>query len=338
MRPPRRPGALALAERRRARSRAFAERAEAACGGALCRLAYRLGAALWRAWIEFSTALAVLLDGAFTVLGWLVGAAEWLLVWPLGALLWPLAALFCVPYLGRGLRWLWSLGLTALWGLAALPGVALGLLGVLPEKRLRVAVLVLAGEDGRPVAKVEAVVRALREAVEIFAAAANVRLVPAQALAGGTAFDPSPEPDASWVQVLEAPAARSARVVGCDLRAALDDLGRTGAQLEWLAATKAFRTTLRRVLGYGAPVLVMVVERVEAGEGRRLIGCSLGPLADYVTVEGRLPVCLAHELGHACNLWHLGRPGNLMNPTCGGRDLTAWQVALLRASRHVTFL
>ncbi len=114
MRRAHRPGSLALAEARRARSRAFAARA-VACGGAPCRLAYRLGAALWRAWIELSTALAVLLDGLFTVLGWLIGAAEWLLTWPLGALLWPLAALFCLPYLGRGLRWLWSLGLTALW-------------------------------------------------------------------------------------------------------------------------------------------------------------------------------------------------------------------------------
>jgi hypothetical protein len=85
----------------------------------------------------------------------------------------------------------------------------------------------------------------------------------------------------------------------------------------------------------GAPLMVMPVASVEEGI---LAGCSLGFLVDYVTVRGEQPICLAHEIGHACNLLHLAEPMNLMNPTCGGLHLTRWQVALLRLSRHVTYL
>ena len=77
---------------------------------------------------------------------------------------------------------------------------------------------------------------------------------------------------------------------------------------------------------------------VKSVEGGKLAGCSLGPLTDYVTVRADQPVCLAHELGHACSLLHTQAAANLMNPTCGGVHLSRWQVAVLRASRHVTYL
>lgn len=76
--------------------------------------------------------------------------------------------------------------------------------------------------------------------------------------------------------------------------------------------------------------------------GRRTAGCSLGPLADHVVVgraglPGRDGLTAAHELGHALGLSHLGARGTLMQPGPAGRrpSLHRWQVALLRASRHL---
>jgi hypothetical protein len=47
---------------------------------------------------------------------------------------------------------------------------------------------------------------------------------------------------------------------------------------------------------------------------------------------------LAHELGHAGDLWHSSNPDNLMRvPDRKGSQLTRGQVALLRTSRFVTF-
>jgi predicted Zn-dependent protease len=71
-------------------------------------------------------------------------------------------------------------------------------------------------------------------------------------------------------------------------------------------------------------------------------GCSLGPLTDYVTVAFKESITrtLAHELGHACNLWHYDDPDNLMTPGRSGGvgySLSRVQKALVRMSRHVTY-
>jgi len=121
--------------------------------------------------------------------------------------------------------------------------------------------------------------------------------------------------------------------VHCDRIAVWEDLWATGARFHLLGLRLHLRAGLRRLLGYGAPVLVIVVRSIAQHDG-----CSLGPLTDYITLAANVPICLAHELGHACNLLH--RPDesdNLMHPICGKTELTPWQIALLRASRHVTY-
>lgn len=113
------------------------------------------------------------------------------------------------------------------------------------------------------------------------------------------------------------------------------DLQLLGGRIDRLAVRNHWRGGFRRLLGWGAPLMALLVTEVDGG---RLAGCSLGPLTDYVTLRRDQPLCLAHEIGHACNLLHDRSPLNLMNPTCGGIHLRTWQVLLLRLSRHVTFL
>lgn len=164
--------------------------------------------------------------------------------------------------------------------------------------------------------------RAIDEARRIFRQQANVVLQPGL--------------NSEMIDVIESTAPDYALNVGCNGRAYREGLS---------AAGKFFEKHARREPGGGpggrSHVTVFIVADVQGKSG-----CSLGPLTDYVTVDvgglidrsGTLehaPWTLAHELGHACNLWHHG--DTLMRPGPQGRRdyLKRWQRALLRASSHV---
>jgi hypothetical protein len=82
----------------------------------------------------------------------------------------------------------------------------------------------------------------------------------------------------------------------------------------------------------------VVVLAVRSVDSRETSGCSLNVLSDHVLIEGEDPRCLAHELGHACGLWHHRSSENVMSPTCGGTKLKKWQRCVLRDSRDVSYL
>ena len=216
-----------------------------------------------------------------------------------------------------------------------LPEAGLNALGVLPTKKLRLRVFVLAdGPDhnvfGVPAADVAALVDpAIRLTKEIFWREARISVV----AAGGqfVVVDPLPAPPA-------------ALTVHCDGEAYAEDFQAAGDYFQARIATNVIGSAL----GTGAPVTAFMVKEV-VGKG----GCSLGPLVDYVTVDddatsGSHPRTLAHEVAHACGLPHAGGIGgavfggdpatNLMNPSGSGETLTRRQVVMFRNSRHVTFL
>lgn len=220
--------------------------------------------------------------------------------------------------------------------LVSLPDSILTLLGVMPQKKLRLYVEVLADdagtlimreEDPQPpepsgpsTAEWQKLNEAIDEARRILREQANVRIEPA---------------DNEEVINLRSDAAPAAALeVGCNGRAYRENLGKAGAYFEQHAHT----TTLGTWTGYGAPITVFVVRDV-AGK----LGCSLGPLTDYVTVDLGGVVeptswTMTHEIGHACNLWH--DKNSIMRHTSVGRPdkLKRWQKVMLRASRHVTYL
>lgn len=91
------------------------------------------------------------------------------------------------------------------------------------------------------------------------------------------------------------------------------------------------------------PITIFIVRDVTGK-----LGCSLGPLTDYVTVSLKGTASdstLAHELGHCCGLLHRkdqlfgkDQPDNLMWPDDPrGNNITGWQKRVVRTSRHCTF-
>lgn len=184
-------------------------------------------------------------------------------------------------------------------------------------KNLRLRVVILRDEAGQPLAEADAVLLSILEMAAIFRRVARVMLLPADPMLI-TVTEPSPAP---------------ALDVHCDDGAWQEDLGPAGAYFRQLCA----KNLSGRLLGYGEPVTVFIVRQIS-----KKGGCSLGPLTNYVTLKAstlkRTQTLLAHEVGHACGLWHSSDKPNLMYPNGPGNELTPLQIAILRNSRHVTYL
>jgi hypothetical protein len=84
------------------------------------------------------------------------------------------------------------------------------------------------------------------------------------------------------------------------------------------------------------PITVFIVMDIKGATG-----CSLGPMTDYVTLDhdgAKSISTLAHELAHACGLWHLKDTTNLLwNRNNRGDKIRWWQKNMLRSSRHITY-
>lgn len=196
-----------------------------------------------------------------------------------------------------------------------IPEIAGSLAGSRRPKKLRIRVVVLRDEQGKPVAAPEDVEPSLVEARRVLRETLAIDLLSAA------------EP---MVTTLEVPAPPSALDSPCAEGSLKADFGDGGA---------FFRRHVERgtISGSRGPITVFVVREV-LGKA----GCSLGPLVDHVTMdksafEGKRLRVLAHELGHACGLPHSNASENLMLPKGIGDRLQPWQIAVFRSSRHVTY-
>lgn len=241
---------------------------------------------------------------------------------------------FCIPVIGRLLKWVWNSILTLLHFIFGMIEALLWELGFRPQKKFRIGFLILSESPDKSLISPDKVLPALEKAQQIYAQA-NIEIIPA--------FPPPKKlsesgtlPDADhWVRTLPQAASQRILEVDCNLPALLQDFGLPGAQFQYNTLSQFFESGLRRITGYGAPITVMVVKDIG-----KFGGCSLGWLSDYVTVKFSSMYTTAHELGHACNLLHREDKNNLMHPSSGRQEdiiLTNWQVAFLRASRHITY-
>lgn len=198
--------------------------------------------------------------------------------------------------------------------LLKIPEFLLCLLGVQPPKTLKLRVVILRDEKGLPLAREEKVLQAVYETIRIFANGAGVEIVPS-----------------GWLAVTAPHAAPKAALEISDPW--LDDMGEAGAFYRSLMA----RTAAGTAVGYGSPVTIFLVRRA-AGK----TGASLGPLTDYAVLEAttieRNRYLLAQQIGRVCGLSSSKARTNVMFSTEPGDQLSRWQAAVFRTSRHVTYL
>jgi len=135
----------------------------------------------------------------------------------------------------------------------------------------------------------------------------------------------------NMVEVITEPAPTAALEVECDSGALKNEFGEAG---EYFAGHLAGWNAIPISLTF--PITAFVVRDIKGK-----LGCSLGPLSDYITIDikgANSQSTLVHEIGHACDLWHSGSKSNLMWPDDNRGNSVKWfQKNLLRSSRHVQY-
>lgn len=300
------------------------------------------------AWTLITTAVCVLWDVITTIVNAILVTIESIFGWVLSALAFIIELLEMIPVLGTLIRWIIN-GVTLIINvILSLGDILLGLIGIRPEKKLRICTVILNDENGNAIATVAEVIPMLQLAADVYKRDANVRLIPSRAFKYDTGFADADIVDASWVtndgsnsdmDTLDAPCN-----AGSDWL-----LGGTKFQLK--SSTLCFFGSWRRVLGYGAPITCFIIREVPGDS----IGCSLF-ITDYVTVDrvavNISPRTIGHEAGHSCMLWHTCVDDNVTNimattgacnPASGTEPdrvnpmMEDWQVLLVRASKHVSY-
>lgn len=179
-----------------------------------------------------------------------------------------------------------------------------------PEKKLRIKIFILTGSDTELLPSVSDLTEAIEYAGRSFKKNFNVKLLPHRK-----------EP---IVEILKAiPPAE-----------VLYTKGVTAALKEEFKTTGSFFAS--QLAGRFYPVTTFVVIDIAGATG-----CSLGPIADYITLDhdgAKISSVLAHELAHACGLWHVKDSSNLLYPNNKrGDEIKCWQRNFFRSSRHVTY-
>jgi hypothetical protein len=181
----------------------------------------------------------------------------------------------------------------------------------LPGKKLRIKIFILKNDKEDPAISPDELTKAINYSKDIFLKKFNVKLLATQK-------------SGSFTEILKvSPPAE-----------ALHTKGSIGALIEEFKSAGNFYAA--NLIAPIYPVTVFVVMDIKGATG-----CSLGPMTDYVTLDydgARNASVLAHELAHACGLWHLKDTTNLLwNRNNRGDKIRWWQKNIFRSSRHITY-
>lgn len=309
------------------------------------------------AWIVIPVLLCHVVVAIASLIGAFVVLIEAALNWAWSALGFFIDIILALPGIGRGLSWLLELGKSIINTLISIPDMGLTLLGIMPEKKLRLGIIALRDARGQPIVpNDDLLIRAVQCAINIYREECNIRIIPIRYAQYQTSFDATPEANNNYIFRDDGTVPDRVLDVCCEACAFGEDIGSAGANYQLIMSRVTFWGNGRRLLGYGAPIVAFTVRSFTTSSS----GCSLGPLVNYITVQfqdsqigtpskdltPQIPLghisTLAHEIAHACNIvWHESGNDNLLSRLRNGDRfcrLTRFQKALIRASRHVTYL
>jgi hypothetical protein len=228
-----------------------------------------------------------------------------------------------IPILGGIIRTILNWVTEIIWRLVGLLDFVGSLIGIRPEKRIYFGLVILR-QNGTPLTTEAAMLPMITKATDLYKNLCNVKLVYSGACTAG----------------IDAP--DGALNVNCDGGGFFSDWWVGGSHIEFVTSTCKFSDGWRRVVGYGAEIVVVVIANVGPDStSSDTVGCSFASTHNYVVVEpGAGPAVAAHEMGHACWLSHVtDDANNLMWPSniAANPTLTNLQVSLIRWSKHCVY-
>lgn len=200
-----------------------------------------------------------------------------------------------------------------------LPEFLLCMLGLNIRKHLHACVTVLAGRDGVPVVSDAQVDTALKEASDIISRRFNVHLH----IHGRKLVQVPPDR-------LDVTACDASQLFSSEAINLTDDADGTFADVFGCSTDPIDVVT---ELLHGALNIIFIRDIIEGND----VGCHI-PGTDYVIIDqSSSGQVLAHEIGHACDLWHVSDRTNLMNHFVAGDNVRNWQKCIFRRSRFVHY-
>ena len=228
-----------------------------------------------------------------------------------------------IPILGGIIRTIWNWLTELVWRGLGLIDFFAGLLGIRPRKKMYYGVVV-PSVNGVPIATDADIQRQVDAAKNFYDTTCNINMI-----FSGICHTDVPAPDGGLT-------------VGCDTSGFFGDWWIAGSYFEFATATCKFTDGFRRVIGYGAEIVIFIVKNVTPDtSSSNTRGCSFGSTHNYVVVEagkGISDFVASHEMGHSCWLPH-DSGTNLMNPMVpfSNPTLSSLQIATVRWSKHCVY-
>ncbi|MBO9563669.1 MAG: hypothetical protein J7621_12885 [Niastella sp.] len=225
-----------------------------------------------------------------------------------------------IPILGGIFRTVLNFLMEVVWRAGSVFDLASGLLGLRIRKKMYFG-LVIAAHDGIPITTQAAIQPQIDAAIEHYNRLCNINLI-----FTGTCNTSIPPPGDPFTYV-------------CNAEGFFRDWWIDGSFYQLASDTCKFEDGWKRVVGYGAEIIVFVVDDVLPDPSD---GCGMTFSVNYILTEaGTADNIIAHEIGHACWLYHhTGDTNNLMSPNVLSvpQTLTNWQVSVIRSSRHCVYV
>ncbi|WAC02670.1 hypothetical protein N7U66_03020 [Lacinutrix neustonica] len=293
------------------------ERAEERCSRRKCKW-WCACCNKWFCWIEIL--LVKIIKWVVVIVGkWVTRVVCEIISFILDVIALVVNLILSIPIIGGIIRTLLNWITEIIWRIVGLFDFIGSLLGIRPRKKMYFG-LIIPTHEGKPIANQTDLQPQIDAAIEHMDRLCNVNLIFTGSC--NSAINAPNNP-------LEYP---------CNAEGFFSDWWIQGSFYELATALCKFEDGWRRVLGYGAEIVVFVVDDVTPdGKG----GCSMAASTNYIMTESNTSNnMIAHEMGHACVLLHRDDRANLMFPTVGSspQTLTNWQVSVIRWSKHCVYI